>query len=203
MTTSATLDKQELKLLLSKPRIFGPLIKICFEIYHAVRPFHHKNDEHFPSFKRSAVFLFFVALRWYFFLKRLINNSNGDNIINQALSIKEKLSLFIAICGHLLMIWAQRATLKHESDTEDEVCINEQGPYSIIRHPHHLGKWISESFVAIYQDNKVSMAISILTLGFTINRANKEEAEYNKNIDNNEYQQYKRKVPNKLIPGIY
>ena len=206
-------------LLINKPRIYGPIIKICFEIYHAIRPFHHKQDEHYPSIKRSVVFLFFVALRWYFFLKRLINDKSA---LNSPLSMREKLALFIAILGHLLMIWSQNATLKHEEeienmnaiqiedDDDDEEeeeerennMINTLGPYSIIRHPHHLGKWVSEAFVAIYQDNKVSMAISILTLGFTINRANKEEAEYNTNYNEN-YQRYKRKVPNKLIPGIY
>ena len=203
MTTSSGSNKQDLKLLLSKPRISGPVIKICFELYHAIYPFHHKNDEQFPSFKRSAVWIFFVALRWYFFLKRLINNQSA---LNQPLSIREKISLFVAICGHLLMFWAQKATLKHETETEKDnvsIIINEQGPYSIIRHPHHLGKWISESFVAIYQDNKISMAISMLTLYFTIGRANKEEAEFENNEEFQEYQKYKRKVPNKLIPGIY
>eukprot|EP00483_Globobulimina_turgida_P003796 UN03803 len=186
--------------LLSKPRISLPILKICLEIYHAVRPFHHREDEHFPSLKRSAVFLFFVALRWYFFLKRLINDKNA---LNAPLTIREKTSIFIAIFGHLLMLWAQSETSKHESNLENNILtkeVNDNGPYSIIRHPHHLGKWISEAFVAIYQHNKLSMFISIVTLGFTVNRANKEE---NQCSHNHYYQQYKRKVPNKLIPGIY
>eukprot|EP01084_Bolivina_argentea_P078959 143295_1 len=203
MTT--TTGTNDLKVLLSKPRISLPILKICFEIYHAIRPFHHLEDEQFPSLKRSAVFLFFVALRWYFFLKRLINDKNA---LNTPLSTHEKCALIIAIFGHLLMIWAQSSTLKHENTIENNILtelndsnkINDNGPYSIIRHPHHIGKWISESFVAIYQNNKISMAISILTLVFTIKRANKEDKESNQNVF---YQQYKRKVPSKLIPGIY
>ena len=197
MATSS-LDIQD---LLSKPRIRAPLIKILFEVYHACRPFHHLKDPHYPSIKRSVVLLFFVALRWYFFLKRLIGDKK---MLNTPLSRKEKFALFIGILGHLLIIWAQNATIKHEKETEneDEIEINYQGPYKYIRHPHHLGKWTSEGFVAIYQNNKISMAISVLTAIFTINRANKEELTMQQEIGS-EYDNYKQRVPNKFIYGLY
>eukprot|EP01084_Bolivina_argentea_P078958 143294_1 len=186
--------------LLSKPRIRLPTIKICFEVYHACQPFHHSNDENYPSLKKSAIMLFFVTLRWYFFLKKLINDKTA---LDAKLTRNEKVGLFIAICGHLLIIWAQKSTIKHESDNHlsmgDENAVNVNGPYSIIRHPHHIGKWISESFVSIYQNNKISMFISMITLYFTIKAAKKEEEEY---TDDN-YQDYKRRVPNMLFPGVY
>ena len=220
-------ESSEIREVILKPRVLGPIIKICFEIYHALRPFHHLKDDHFPSLKRSAVFLFFTALRWYFFMKRLLNDKMK---LNSALTIREKLSLFIALLGHLLMIWAQKTTINHETqqimimnnnnDYDDDVddddndndnddeqdtnlnVVNDKGPYGIIRHPHHLGKWLSEAFVAVYQDNKVSIAINFITLGFTLKRANKEEADY-QTKQYQQYEAYKRKVPNKFFPGIY
>merc|ERR1712228_212249 len=137
-----------------------------------------------------------VALRWYFFIKHLILDKMA---LNKILSIRERISYVVSICGHLLMYWAQESTLRHEQNKECNDVINDNGPYAIIRHPHHSGKWISESMVAIYQNNKMSMIISLITLKFTINRINKEE-EYRKNKS---YQHYKRKVPFKLFPRIY
>eukprot|EP01083_Nonionella_stella_P046650 124878_1 len=183
--------------ILTKPRIKYPIIKICFEIYHALKPFHHKEDPHYPDIKRSAVWLFFVALRWYFYLKRLVKDKIA---LNTPFTIRERIALSIAILGHLLMIWAQKSTLQHETNLGNEHIINESGPFSIIRHPHHLGKWISEAFVAIYQDNKLSMSISVVTLGLTVNRTTKEEEE----CENQHcYEEYKKKVTHKFIPGIY
>lgn len=182
--------------LLTKSRIQLPIIKICFEIYHALRPYHHLNDKHYPSIKRSVVFLFFIALRWYFFIKHLILNKMA---LNKTLSVRERISYIVSICGHLIMCWAQESTLKHEKNNKYKDMINNNGPYGIIRHPHHSGKWISEFMVAIYQNNKIAMLISLITLKFTINRINKEE-KYQKSKS---YQHYKRKVPFKLFPRIY
>eukprot|EP01084_Bolivina_argentea_P078957 143293_1 len=188
--------------LLSKPRIRLPTIKICFEVYHALAPFHRRTDKDYPSLKKSAIMLFFVTLRWYFFLKKLINDKTA---LDAPFTRREKYGLFIAICGHLLIIWAQKSTNKHESGNHltmgDENEINDIGPYSIIRHPHYLGKWVSESFVSIYQNNKISMFISIITLYFAVKSAKKDDEEYVDN--NNNYQDYKRRVPNMLVPGIY
>jgi len=187
--------------LLSKPRIHWPIIKICFEVYHALRPFHRHNDSLYKSSKRTIVFLFFVGLRWFFFLRRLVRDKTA---LNRPMSIRERATLLTAICGHILMIWAQDVTLKHEKESGPEKVgektVNERGPYSIVRHPHHIGKWVSEAFVAVYQSNKVSMAISVATLGLTVNRANREEEGY---LRDEEHLRYKRKVPNKLVPGIY
>jgi len=243
------------KELLTKPRIHWPIIKIAFEIYHALRPFHHRNEILHISSKRTIVFLAFVLLRWFFFLKRLIHNKAA---LNRRMSLREKLVLLTAIMGHILMIWAQDATLKHERDSKwdsgrdserksksnrkmnqftngfivkaksqrngnkkrpqrhshrgrgDGVCcgvyaINERGPYSIVRHPQHIGKWMSEAFVAVYQSNKVSMVLSVATLALTVRRANREEEGYLRSGRREErrYLRYKRKVPNKLVPGIY
>jgi len=200
------------KSLLTKPRIQWPIVKIGFEIYHALRPFHHLNDS--LSSKRSLVFLFFIFFRWSFFLRRLIGNKAA---LNRAMSFKEKAMLSIAICGHILMIWAQDATLKYERERMDvvklkvrkqrkrkkhqhTVKVNDRGPYSIVRHPQHIGKWMSEAFVALYQSNRMSMVLSVATLGLTVSRANREEKRYRKD---KAHSRYKRKVPNKLVPGIY
>mmetsp|Transcript_60336 Transcript_60336/g.99567 ORF Transcript_60336/g.99567 Transcript_60336/m.99567 type:complete len:219 (+) Transcript_60336:34-690(+) len=216
VSTARSMNAIQMHEILSKPRLYGPAIKICFELYHALRPFHHRSDPHYPSWRRSFVFLFFVALRWFSFLRRLIKDKLR---LNASLTTREKLALFLSILGHLLMIWAQQSTFRHEtemeckstehdSDMDDTLTIhsctpkrvNDKGPYAIVRHPHHLGKWVSEALVAVYQNNRVSMAISMVTLAFTVKRANKEEQEY---IHDQDYERYKRKVPHKMVPGIY
>ena len=128
MATLGGHSLQHKSLLLSKLRIRFPIIKICFEIYHALRPYHHLNDAHYPSFKRSAVFSFFVALRWYFFLKRLISDRMA---LDKRFSAIEKISYFLSIVGHLIMCWAQESTLKHERNEGIEDKINDSGPYGI------------------------------------------------------------------------
>ena len=173
-----------------KPRVAGPCIKIAFEMYHALRPYHRKMTE--LSLPKSAFALFFVALRWYFFLKRLINDKQA---LNAPLTVKEKLSLFLSIMGHLLILRAQAAT--SEGDAEEVV---DKGPFAVIRYPHRLGKWVSESAPGIYQNNKVSMAIACITFGFMIKGIAEDDA---KRAKDSEYEAYKRRVPHRLIPGVY
>merc|ERR1712032_1394773 len=91
--------------LLMKPRILGPAIKISFELYHALYPYHRNSME--ITFGKRAMALFFVGMRWYRFLKDLIYDKTA---LNLPMTLKEKLALLAAILGHLLIIVAQRAT---------------------------------------------------------------------------------------------
>ena len=183
--------------LLSKPRIQGPLIKICLEVYHALNPFHRADDDEVTTFgwlRKRALLLFFVWLRWYRFLKDLVNDKKA---VNMPLSIREKLSMLLGICGHLLVIYAQNAIDAHETAIDYKHKMNVNGPYAVIRHPHRVGKWLSDSTMSIYQKNKIAIIISMVMLAVMVKNVNNEEAEF----ENQQLlEQYKRRVPNKFIP---
>jgi protein-S-isoprenylcysteine O-methyltransferase Ste14 len=76
------------------------------------------------------------------------------------------------------------------------------GPYMIVRHPYYLGFLLLTTGLVVAMPIYETIGLAALSWIVIIGQINKEEEELIKKYGK-KYEEYREKVPKRLIPGIY
>jgi protein-S-isoprenylcysteine O-methyltransferase Ste14 len=77
----------------------------------------------------------------------------------------------------------------------------DRGPYSVIRHPGYAGMITSVPFSALAIGSWIGVAIAVLYSALIFRRVFFEDAFLRQNL--NGYSEYARRVPYRLVPGVW
>eukprot|EP01084_Bolivina_argentea_P256427 431736_1 len=137
----------------------------------------------------------------------LISWDKDFYLSDKPLTILEIIGYFIAIFGISLRIYAKCILGKYFTYALTVQATHKMithGPYSIVRHPGYAGMILYGIGNDIWSPNKLYIVLNIFTSWMLLKRISIEEAMLSDHLSkDNNYIQYKKKVPYKLFPFLY
>eukprot|EP01084_Bolivina_argentea_P065206 118865_1 len=162
---------------------------------------HPKNTIIMSKTNITSVTLVFTGIWSYYYKYQYI----GNNLGSKKLTTTEMVAYGVAIFGYLLRNYSKYILGRHFTYTISIISdhkLIDYGPYSMIRHPGYTGHILSFIGNAIWLKNWLYWIMCINSIKTMVNRITFEEEMLNEKLGD-DYKEYEKKVPYKLIPYIY
>ena len=114
------------------------------------------------------------------------------------LSMSRKVGFVIAIFGHFLRFRADRAI----GEQDFAVVLVRDGPYQYIRHPRYAAGFVYAIGDAMFYQNVYSY-LAMFARGLLYPRNMFDEEKELREFFGEEYEEYEKMVPYRMLPGVF